>query len=669
MRYFELWLDESGDFEKDADKVRKGLNCSFVGGILTEKTTASDIDVNSLVREDFFHSCENKDKSEQFGIFRKLSESSCRFVVFNNEECIYTVDNNLTYQNIICEGIVKLLKELKSSYGEIHLDILIANRVDTTTGLDYSQSVVPLTAYTKAIESRLIMTGLKNGIDEKVRTIKTASARKEKRLMLSDIVCNTFLTRNSKAFGKEQREYINGVYENKEKTLIYNVFESSTEEIFYSLMSCGKLGEAVTALCQCDNEKIISRLMEIVKENIISMNRTDIEFQSEYIRLTAERFIRITREYDLCIRFIKNIDSYFLEIIRHLGHRWSDELYTKLHFDLTFRLFTLYTFRGETVNASLCEKECDSMLDDLRNDWDTILYSTTYELRKISALINRFEYEKAEEYADELIKKATEMKGLLEIISPDREIHLDILAKIYGTRTQIYSAMIRKDRNYYHSAVSDSDNAIAEFEGEFDKQRQYFYRVITESRYKDFEKAVYYLSMQYGLDKTDIKTLALSAATGGDFRLYSYLFLMASAAKENHPIAEEMYRAITPLREFRHHIDEPESPEHPYEVSLYMMAKYESSTGNKKSADKYFERTTEACFDHDDYWQWVIGLSACCEKYICSGDKNDLRRIRQIHNRITSCVNLPDGIKKLLNSLDTENPSEKNLIAFCETVL
>lgn len=37
MKYFELWLDESGDFEYDAEKVKKGFNCSFVGGILTER--------------------------------------------------------------------------------------------------------------------------------------------------------------------------------------------------------------------------------------------------------------------------------------------------------------------------------------------------------------------------------------------------------------------------------------------------------------------------------------------------------------------------------------------------------------------------------------------------------------------------------------------------------
>ena len=132
MKYFELWLDESGDFEKDAEKIKKGFNCSFVGGILAEKGAITNNDINLLIQNDFFHCCENNEKTEQFEIFKKITALNCRFVIFNNTECIYTVDNNLTYQNIICEGIVRLLKTLKGMYGDIHVDIIIANRVDTT---------------------------------------------------------------------------------------------------------------------------------------------------------------------------------------------------------------------------------------------------------------------------------------------------------------------------------------------------------------------------------------------------------------------------------------------------------------------------------------------------------------------------------------------------------
>lgn len=669
MKYFELWLDESGDFEKDADKVKRGLNCSFVGGILTEKGAITNNDINNLIKSDFFHCCEKNDKCEQFEIFRKMTDYNCRFVIFNNTECIYTVDNNLTYQNIICEGIVKLLKNLKGTYGEVHLDILIANRVDTTLGIDYGAAVVPLDTYLRAIEAKLIMSGLKNGIDERMRTIQTASARKNKKLMLADVVCNTILTRNSKCFTDEQAEFIENIYTNREKTIEYNVFENSTEEIFYSLMCQGRLGEAVTALCQCDNTAIVKRLMGIVKQNIMAMHRNDVEMQFNYILLTVQYFIKVTREYGRCIDFITNIDRYFLEILKAMGQRWSETLYKKLHLDLTFYLLTLYTHRGDTANSELCEEECDRLFDELGSDWDGILYSATYELRKISNLMNRLDYETAKTEADKLLKKTKEMKSLLEIISPDEEIHLGILAKTYGCRAQIYSEMIKKDKTYYSLAVDDSDNAIKEFESEFDKQRQYFYRVVIEARYGEYEKALKYLFMQCGIDNENLRELAEEVAKDGSFQLYSYILLMSYAARSNSAFADDMYHAIASLYDFKQQIEEPFNNEHPYEVTVYALARYDVRAGNKNSAIKNYDRTIEACFDHVDYWQWVIGLCACCEKYGHFGEKSDLRQLRHIQKRILDCDRLPEKMRELVDSLDTENNDSEYFIRFGEGVI
>lgn len=666
MKHFELWLDESGDFKKDADKVKKGFNCSFVGGVLSEKGTITSNDINNLITSDYFHCCEKKDKSEQFDIFRKIAHHNCRFVVFNNTECIYTVDNNLTYQNIICEGIIKLLKSLKGAYGDIHLDILIANRVDTTSGLDMAMSVVPLDTYLKAIESRLIMTGLKNGIDENTRTVQTASARKNKKLMLADIVCNTILTRKSKGFSCEQSEYIESVYKNPEKTIEFNVFESSAEEVFYALMCQGRLGEAVTAICQCENISLVKKLMKMVKNNILEMNRSDIELQFKYIALTVEYFIKVTREYGRCIDFITNIDRYFLEILKDLGQNWSDSLYKKLHLDLTFYLFTLYTHRGDTVNSEICEKECDRILESSESDWDSILYSATYELRKISNMMNRFEFDKAEKEADKLIDKAKEMKSLLELISPHKKICLNLLAKSFGCRAQIYSEKIKTDRSYYYLAVSDSDNAIAEFDNEFDKQRQYFYRMIIEARYGNYKNALKYLYMQCNVDGDNLNELAVTAVNSGSFRLYGYLLLMSYAARAKNSLAKDMYKAITPLQDFNRQIENPSNNEHPYEVSVYALACYEAISGNKNSAIKNFDRTINACFDHNDYLQWIIGLCACCEKYGYFGDKSDFRQLKHLHRRISDCINLPDGIRAIINSLDYNNTNSGYYISFGE---
>lgn len=665
MKYFELWLDESGDFEYDAEKVKKGFNCSFVGGILTEKSSVQK--VNDLLEKEYFHCCENKDKSEQFEIFRRITELDCKFVIFNNTECIYTVDNNLTYQNIICEGIIKLLKRLKGQYGEFHLDIIIANRVDTTLGIDHRNSVVPLDSYLKAIESKLIILGLENSIDEKTRTITTASARKNKKLMLADIVCNTFLTRRSKGFSEEQRRFIDDVYKDSEKVLIFNVFDSSAEAAFNTLMCEGRLGEAVVVICQSRRTSLITKAMELVRENILNMNRNDIELQFKYVQLNVEYLIKVTREYEQCIGFIRNIDSFFLETLKHLEQPWSDRLYTKLHLDLMFYLFTLYTYRGDTVNSKLCEEECDRLFDDLENDWDCIQYSAAYKLRKISSLINQFEYDKAEAEANKLISQANDMKALLEVVSSKKEVHLGILAKALGCRAQIYANKMKTDPKYYSLAAEDSDNAIREFENIFDKKRQYFYRVNIEAIHGDYEKALEYLHMQSETDS--IKALAVSAAHNGSFELYGYLLVMSYAKISGDPLADEMYRSISSLYDFRHKLDAPASNEHPYEVSLLALARYEAAAGNTASAVKNYSAAIEACFDHNDYCQWVIGLCACCEKYGCSGDSDHKRQIKQLHKRIIGSSDLPCKIYETVSSLDLSNTDRAYFISFARKII
>lgn len=668
MKYFELWLDESGDFENDAKKIKKGFNCSFVGGILSEKGALNGI-ANELIKSDRFHCCENSDKSEQFEIFKRLAELECRFVIFSNTECIYTVDNNLTYQNIICEGIVKLLKYLKGKYGEIHLDILIANRVDTTLGLDYSRSVVPLDSYTKAIESKLIMLGIRNSIDEKTRSIETASARKNKKLMLADIVCNSFLTRNSKKFTESQKDLIDSVYNDTQKTLIFNVFESSSEEIFYALMCEGRMGEAVAAICQCQNSALLIKLMEIVRGNILNMDRRDVELQFKYIIITVEYLLNVTREYERCINFIKNIDKYFLEILNLLEKPWSKKIYSKLHLDLMFYLFTLYTNRGDTVNSELCEAECDRLFSELDTDWDSVHYSALYQLRKISNLINQFEYDKAEKEINKLIVKAQDMKALLEAISPEKEIHLGILAKSYGCRAQIYTEKIKTDPKYYSLAVDDSEKAIMEFENIFDKQRQYFYRANIEALYGDYKKALDYLYMQCDIHSKNIAKLAEKAAQSGGFQLYGYLSLMSKAKINNCTIADEMYNSIAALYDFKHQIEEPSSNEHPYEVTLLSLARYEAAAGHISSAVKKYDKAIEACFDHNDYWQWTLGLCACCEKYGLTGAKDCKHQLVQIHKRIIGNSNLPNGIKNLIGSLDLNNDNTAYYISFAQRII
>ena len=259
MKQFELWLDESGEFDNDKQKARRGMSVSHIGGLLVESGTFPLSQVERIIQEDFFHSTEQTDTDLQFARFQKLAETDARFVLFQNEECILVLDHNLTYQNMMAEGLMKLIRRLKSRYGEIRLRILIANRIihreqKNGSGRD---NLVPPEHYEQRLKERIIMAGLKESVPETDWTLQTASARKDKRLMLADIVCNTFLTRNTK-FRKNpaQSDFISQIYENPEKTLRWPVFEMSVESEFLKAMTENRLGEAVAVLCQSDRKEI-----------------------------------------------------------------------------------------------------------------------------------------------------------------------------------------------------------------------------------------------------------------------------------------------------------------------------------------------------------------------------------------------------------------------------
>ena len=145
MRRFELWLDESGDFSNDQRKVERNEKPSLVGGLLIENNTFADQEISMILPEaGTYHSVDMKD---QLARFRKIDERlfrnpANRLVVFSNQECIMILDNNITYLNIISQGILQILKYLNALYGDVFLRVVIANRVDTTTGEDPTVSVV-----------------------------------------------------------------------------------------------------------------------------------------------------------------------------------------------------------------------------------------------------------------------------------------------------------------------------------------------------------------------------------------------------------------------------------------------------------------------------------------------------------------------------------------------
>lgn len=129
---WELYLDESGEFNDT--NLSKYKNVSLVGGYLCTH--------NQLVKyvlpgvPDKYHGKDNdfSQKREMLNtVMVPIHENGIRYVVFENKEKINVVNGNITYLNILAEGICKLMYDLSveaKSNGEENpqLDLTIATR-------------------------------------------------------------------------------------------------------------------------------------------------------------------------------------------------------------------------------------------------------------------------------------------------------------------------------------------------------------------------------------------------------------------------------------------------------------------------------------------------------------------------------------------------------------
>ena len=131
MKEYELWLDESGDFEKN-NQLHK--HPSIVGGVLIEKGQFSDEEITQLVNAEAnggdAHST-TMDRQQVEEIMLPALEMLChrhgKLVYFENKEHIATYSNRQLYLRILASGIVQLMQYLGKD-GSFCIDVIIAVR-------------------------------------------------------------------------------------------------------------------------------------------------------------------------------------------------------------------------------------------------------------------------------------------------------------------------------------------------------------------------------------------------------------------------------------------------------------------------------------------------------------------------------------------------------------
>lgn len=617
MRQFELWLDESGDFENDAKKTARSDSPSLVGGLLIENHSFPSSYIQTILPEDgTYHSVEQHDQLDRFRLIedRLFRGHENRIVIFSNEERIQILNNNLTYLNVITEGILQLIKMLKAWYGEVHLHVVIANRVNTTTGLNAAQSVVPTDEYIMRLRERLLINGLEEAITENEWELENQSARKDKRLMLSDIICNTIFTRKrSKKFNAQERAYIEEIYADSDKTWIFTVLESVMEKLFRHNLMENRIGEAVAEICLSGDTRMLERCFSTLAANYLACGIHDIRFHYQFIVAYIEYYINVVREFDLCIRLLNNLLQFYIPILSGADKR-SSILAEHLELDIKFYLVTVYTHKGDIREANVLIAECESLVAALPASMDTIDYRLRFETRRIVNLINSFDYEEALACVDKQVERCREIKDLMSLIANEENTYYDEFAKALGTRVQIKMYLLRKNPELYASAAEDSDQAINAFTAEDDKRRQYSYRVQLETEHRDWDEALRYLRLSLGLPyDADVKMIWRAAVKEGSFAVSAYVRLMAEAP-DMWTHAGEMYKAVT-NSEYLSDLNSHVSHYHPMEIVLWKLGMYYAQHGQIKAALRYYDAASEICKSDTDMTLNIIGAGTEFERY------------------------------------------------------
>src|SRR5690554_3580517 len=101
MSKFELWLDESGDFERDS--LGKD-SPSLVGGVLVPQNTLDERKAQRILDGKPIHSTEIR--GSEYGekalpVLQKIVDSGASLVIFENKERLEIVDGDTTYLNIL----------------------------------------------------------------------------------------------------------------------------------------------------------------------------------------------------------------------------------------------------------------------------------------------------------------------------------------------------------------------------------------------------------------------------------------------------------------------------------------------------------------------------------------------------------------------------------------
>ena len=618
----------------------------MVGGLLCDENMLTRALLMELVPEDS-HACEDHNP-ENPNKLETLLNRGVRFVLFENRERIFIVDGDVTYLNIISEGLIKLFRDLKCETNDekIKLSILIATRRDNTKKAETGVSgILGRDEYEQRLSEKLILAIGKEKLGGIEYRLEFADARYDKRLMLADIVCNTYLTRKSGKFAA-QMEQVKRIFEHA-GVKKYSVFENATVGTLARLLSENRIVEMMYQLCALPNLRAVNDLRNKLVGRLINLPGEELD--AHLMSMSHQiGIMNNSHAYEAGIELAENYKSYILEELKK-----DNKLAKQVRFwtfDTDFYLLTMYDHLGAAAECIRYEKLCRENIGCINRSWEHIDYYFRFCIREANCMLGRFEFESVLERTDELREVFESARSLFGLIGKfehtSGELKSELLGKTYGLKTETYANLMREKPELYEQAIAASDAAIAEFENAADLQRQYQYRCMIQAEHGDAEAALDSLMLAFPGEPTENSLKQLlnriwSDKSKNSFGLYHYTNVMALLAAQNDPRAEEMMSAIG--LNLADEIAMDEGKIHPWQMIFWNMGKTCYEQSKWKAADKYYTCAIHISSRNGrNVTMTSFSLSIAADWHLKGGMNED--EFRKIYDRFMKC-DMPDSIR------------------------
>ncbi len=584
MNYFELYLDESGQFKE----LSKNGRPSIVAGYLVNKKCSEAWAENVFAKTKAVNSAFSKIDTKRFHakednsttisdfnvcLLENLQNNGATLVVFRNGRGNSIVNSDITYLNVLAEGVIKLMYHLLANYkGDISLNITYATRLQMEEK-EKRGIIQPIQddEYIERIQERIILRMAQITPNERKRihyNLQWGSARKSSLLMLADAI-NYSLRGGVSALSHAQKERIGAL-----KQLSFKVVEHSGWETIQAYLASNRWAESVYMWYGEYFDELQDRytgefsriIIDRLRQLGAASNKVQLEILSNLTKVLIDM-----RNYETANKFMERLNKKLYPLLAKEGL-----LSPEVEFDLHFFRLTTATHQGDLNEAENQIKLCRSKLSQLPATWETLDYYLSYKLREAEHQKNTFDFQGAIDNLDKLEKILTDAVSVVKMIDELGEfgerIKSTTLGKVLGSRVTARCYLSYEFPEQLALARKDSDAAIEQFHRTSDKERQYMTRAMVEYLDGHFEDALVWLGKAYRLDDatpTKLLEVLRKDKNAAVFGIMHYTSLMAIALKNDSTLGKEMFSAwnVVPPEDII-----PDSHEYPTNIILWRIA-------------------------------------------------------------------------------------------------